>query len=211
MLIILGESRSAAQKSDLMDLKTIWIMEVTKASLLNVTWQGALHTQSQYLLDKFTQHHITCAYTYSCFTASNLWGHWDLKKSQNIKRDTRVLVRKGNKMEHDFKLYHSMWHSDGRREWDKLREQYGNIHITMWKTDSKWELAVTQRAQPSVLWQPEGWDGMGGGTGGSGGRGHMCSCGWFMVMCGRGQHNIVKKFSFNKLRKSIESRSNKDH
>ena len=160
MLIILGESRSAAQKSDLMDLKTIWIMEVTKASLLNVTWQGALHTQSQYLLDKFTQHHITCAYTYSCFTASNLWGHWDLKKSQNIKRDTRVLVRKGNKMEHDFKLYHSMWHSDGRREWDKLREQYGNIHITMWKTDSKWELAVWHsELNPAFCDNPR--DGMG--------------------------------------------------
>ena len=77
-------------------------MEVSKDSLLNVTWQDALHIQGQYVLDKFTQHHITCAYTYSCFTASNLWGHKDLKKGQNIKRDTRISVRKGNKIEHDF-------------------------------------------------------------------------------------------------------------
>ena len=169
-------------------------MEVTKASHLNVTWQGALHIQSQYLWDKFIQYHITCAYTYSCFTASNLWGHRDLKKSQNIKRDTRVLVTKGNKIEHDFKLYHSLWHSGGRREWDKLREQYGNIHIIMWKTDSKWELVVWHRElNPVFCDNLEGWDGMGDGTGGSGRRGHRYTCGWFVVMCGRGQHNIVEQ------------------
>ena len=36
----------------------------------------------------------------------------------------------------------------------------------------------------------EEWDGMGGG-GGSGGRGRVCTRGWFTLLCGRSQHNIV--------------------
>ena len=32
-------------------------------------------------------------------------------------------------------------HSEGRR-WDKLREQYGNIHTTICKIDSQWEFAI---------------------------------------------------------------------
>ena len=33
-------------------------------------------------------------------------------------------------------------HNEGRRGWDKLREQYGNIYITMCKIDGKWEFAM---------------------------------------------------------------------
>ena len=40
-----------------------------------------------------------------------------------------------------------------------------------------------------------GWGGK--WEGGSGGRGHMYTCGWFMLMCGRNQHNIIKQLSSN--------------
>ena len=33
-------------------------------------------------------------------------------------------------------------HSRGRRKWDELREQHGNIHITECKIESQWEFAV---------------------------------------------------------------------
>ena len=51
----------------------------------------------------------------------------------------------------------------------------------------------TQGAQPSALWQPSGmgWGMEWGGS--SGGRGHIYTHGWFMLMYGRGQHNIVKQ------------------
>ena len=41
----------------------------------------------------------------------------------------------------------------------------------------------------------------GGWEGGSGGRGHLCTCGWFMLLCGRGQHNIVEQLSSLKKKK----------
>ena len=44
----------------------------------------------------------------------------------------------------------------------------------------------------------EGWDGVGGGREESPrGRGYMCTSGWFMLMYGRSQHNIVKQLSSN--------------
>ena len=33
-------------------------------------------------------------------------------------------------------------HSRGRRGWDELREQRGNIYITIYKLDSQWESDV---------------------------------------------------------------------
>ena len=57
---------------------------------------------------------------------------------------------------------------------------------------------MMQGAQPSALWQPRG---MGLGRwweGGSRWKGHMYACGWFMLIYGRNQHNIIKQLSFNK-------------
>ena len=36
-------------------------------------------------------------------------------------------------------------HSRGRRGWDKVRKQRCNIHITICKADSWWEVAVSHR------------------------------------------------------------------
>ena len=49
-----------------------------------------------------------------------------------------------------------------------------------------------------ALWQPRrlGWGGR--WEGGSRGRGHVYTCGWFMLMYGRNQHSIVKQLSSNK-------------
>ena len=81
-----------------------------------------------------------------------------------------------------------------RREWGKLREQSGNIYITICKIDSKWEFAVWHRELNLVLCDNlEGWDGRWKGS--SGGKGHMYTYGWFMLMFSRNQHNIVKQLS----------------
>ena len=56
---------------------------------------------------------------------------------------------------------------------------------------------MTWGVRPSALWQPRrvGWGGR--WEGGSRGRGHMYTYGWFMLMYGRNQHNIVKQLSSN--------------
>ena len=38
-------------------------------------------------------------------------------------------------------------HSAGRRRWDTLREEHGNIHITVCNIDNQWEISVAQGAQ----------------------------------------------------------------
>lgn len=53
-----------------------------------------------------------------------------------------------------------------------------------------------QGAQPSALWQPRGLEW--GVEGGSRRRGWTYNYDWFELLCGRGQHNIVKQFSSNK-------------
>ena len=63
---------------------------------------------------------------------------------------------------------------------------------------SQWEFSVTQRAQPSVLWQPRGVAEGGRCKGGLRRRGHMYTCGRFILMCVRDQHSIVKQLSSNK-------------
>ena len=89
-------------------------------------------------------------------------------------------------------------HSGRRRDWDELREQRGNTPSTMCKTDSQWGFAVWHRGLKSgALWP---WRGVGRGRrweGGSRERGHTYVCGWFMLMHGRNQNNIVKQLSLN--------------
>ena len=53
-----------------------------------------------------------------------------------------------------------------------------------------------QGAQPSALWQPTGWDGMGGGKEVHE-VGDMYTYGWFVYMYGRNQQNTVKQLSSN--------------
>ena len=68
-----------------------------------------------------------------------------------------------------------------------------------------WICCVTQGPQASALWQPRGvWWG-GRWEEGLGRRGYMYTCGWFMLMYGRNQYNIVKQlpsitFFFNSSR-----------
>ena len=58
-------------------------------------------------------------------------------------------------------------------------------------------VTFTKRAQPGAPWQPRwvGWSGQ--QEGGSRGWGHICTYGWFMLMYGRNQYNLVKQLSFN--------------
>ena len=86
----------------------------------------------------------------------------------------------------------------------------GNMYITVCKIDSQWEFAVwCTELKPSALWLTRGvgWDGR--WEGGSRGRGHMFVYGWFMLMYGRNQHNIVKQLTSNE--KKLTTTTKKTH
>ena len=84
---------------------------------------------------------------------------------------------------------HSCGHIVGGREWDKWREGNGNLPLPY----------VKEPASGDLLWHwglnPVLGDYLEGGRqdGGSRERGHMYTCGWFMLIYGRNQHNIVKQ------------------
>ena len=54
-----------------------------------------------------------------------------------------------------------------------------------------WSCCITQGAQLCALWQPRGVRWGGSREGVSRGRWHMDTYGWFMLLYGRNQHNIV--------------------
>ena len=64
----------------------------------------------------------------------------------------------------------------------------------------------TQGVQPRAPWQP-GRVGCGGRwwVGGSRGKVHRYTCDWFMLTCGRNQHNTVKQLSSNKNLKTTQT------
>ena len=65
-------------------------------------------------------------------------------------------------------------HSGGRRGWDKLREERGNTHITVCRTDGQRGFAARFGELNPALWDSlEGWEGVGG----SRGRGQMYTYG----------------------------------
>ena len=83
-------------------------------------------------------------------------------------------------------------------------------HVTIWsrngslllcrtredecKIDSHWEFAMWLRElKPGLCNNLEGWD----GEGGSRGRRHRYTYGWFMLICGRNQHNIIEQLPYN--------------
>ena len=76
--------------------------------------------------------------------------------------------------------------------WNKSREQQWNIHITVCKIDSQWGLIHDAENPKPVLCDNK----TGGMERKAGGRfkrrGHMYTCGWFMLMYGRNHHNVVK-------------------
>ena len=57
---------------------------------------------------------------------------------------------------------------------------------------------VEQGAQLSAPWKPSGVGWGGRWEVSSEGKGHMHTCGLFMLMYGRNRHNIVKQLSSNK-------------
>ena len=61
---------------------------------------------------------------------------------------------------------------------------------------------ITQGAQCDALQPPTGWEGIGDGMEVQEGEKHMYIYGWFLLLYGRNQHNIVKQLSSvkNKLK-----------
>ena len=85
----------------------------------------------------------------------------------------------------------------GREEGMMYGESNMETYITICKIDSQWEFAVWLRElKPGLCDNLEMWDGVGGGKEVQDG-GDTYICGWFMLIYGRNQHNIVKQLSFN--------------
>ena len=97
-----------------------------------------------------------------------------------------------------------VWHKRGadRRtdswtQWGKEREGWtGRVAVRHIQTASGNLLSDTG-AQPGALGQPRGVGQGGRWGGGSGVKGHRYTYGWFMLMFGRNQHNIIKRLSSN--------------
>ena len=72
--------------------------------------------------------------------------------------------------------------------------QGSNLHLLHWQVDSSWalyycsNLVFCDNLEGGVVWEV-------GGTFKSGA--HMCTYGWFMLIYGRNQHNIVQQLSSN--------------
>ena len=89
----------------------------------------------------------------------------------------------------------TMGEGENEMNWESSMETYTLPYV---KCTVSGNLQFTEGAQSSALWQPReaGWGGR--WEGGSRERGHMYTCGWFMLIYGNNQHNIVKKISCNK-------------
>ena len=101
---------------------------------------------------------------------------------------------------------------DNKRDTDvknSLLDSVGGEGGMIWKNSTETHILsyVKQITSPGsmhetgcsglVYWyDPEGWDGEGGGRGVQDG-GHMYNHGWFMWMYGKNQHNIVKQLASN--------------
>ena len=86
-------------------------------------------------------------------------------------------------------------HSWGRRVWDERRKWCWHTYTIMWKTGSRWEAAIYREPSLVLCDDLEGWDWGRGRS--SRWRGCMYNYGWFKLLYGRNQYNIVKQFSFN--------------
>ena len=95
---------------------------------------------------------------------------------------------------------HIIWnlekHSKGRRGETNWASSIA-IYTLPCKIDSQWEAAPWHRELSLVLWQPVvvGWGWRWERS--SRGRGPMYIYGWFTLLYGRNQHNIVKQLSSN--------------
>ena len=69
-----------------------------------------------------------------------------------------MILHAGQQRRHGHKEQIFGWRSGRRRGWYDLREQQGNIHITICKTDSQWELIYdTGSPKPVLCDHLEGW------------------------------------------------------
>ena len=78
-------------------------------------------------------------------------------------------------------------------EWDEWREKHGNIHTATHKIANGNLLSDSKNSTRRLWYNLEGWDGAGDPRG----RGYTYTYGWFMLIYGRNQHNIVKQSSSN--------------
>ena len=91
-----------------------------------------------------------------------------------------------------------LWTQQGKeRVGQTERAALTYIHYYVENRQQVGSRCITQGAQSGDLWQPRGVGWGGGQEGGSRRRGHMYTCGWFTLLHGRNQNNIVKQLSSN--------------
>ena len=141
----------------------------------------------RYYLSRF---HI-CVLIYDIYIVFSFWLTWlSITGSRFIhllRTDSNGFFLRLNNI-----LLHICPEGGGGTNWESSMETYTSPYI------KQWESAVWCRElKSSALWQPREagcgrrWEG------GSRGRGHAGTYGWFMLMYGSDQHNIVTQSSSN--------------
>ena len=83
---------------------------------------------------------------------------------------------------------------EGGTNWESRMETYTLPHV---KRITSGNLLCDSGSSNWCSWQPRGLVWHGRWEGGSRERGHVYSYGWFVLMYGRDQHNIIKQLSSN--------------
>ena len=115
----------------------------------------------------------------------------------NLERQYWRSYMQGRKGDTDMKnrLLNSVGEGEGRMIWENSTETYILPYV---KQIVSRDLLNDTGSTPSALWQPRGVGWGGRWEGGARARSYMNTCGWFMLIYGRNQYNIVKQLSSKK-------------
>ena len=171
---MLGEQRPRGGQAPLI---IFWEQEIT--IVFQKAWREILNSPANFEDD----------YWASTKVRNQRWFWWTCLQNSSADADLEV------------RLVDTAWEGEGGVNWES---SVGTYNYYMWIREPVGLCCETQGAQAHALWQPRGVRGWGGRwEGGSGGRGHMCTCGWFVLGCGRNQHNTAKQLSSKKQFKKI--------
>ena len=92
----------------------------------------------------------------------------------------------------------AVWTQWGKESVGRMGRVAGKHTVPYARWAASGNLLCDSGSSIQCLWQPRGVGWGGSGEGGSGGRRNMYTCGWFILMCGRNQHNSVKQLSSDK-------------
>ena len=95
------------------------------------------------------------------------------------------------------RLVDTVGEGEGGMNWENNMQTYTLPYVKQIASGNVLCDTGSSASSPSALWQPRGVVCGGRWEVGSEGGGRISTCGWFMLMYGRNQHNTVKQLSSN--------------